>query len=592
MGINRIGHIAFLLTCYWVSYAQNFYPIVKKDNLWFHEVVIKEGTTLFSLMQEFGLSTEEIKQDNPGITDQLKTNGKILLRAKRTSFDYTVKKGDTPYGISSKFGIPLDSLYTHNEFIRAGGVKIGQHLQISQGIKRVGYVATEIAISEPAPGGSDSLISAVRTFEFSDSILEYRVRQGEKLSDISKRFLVSTEKLKSFNGLKNSTISDGMLLKIPLRVNEIVPIVPSLPAPIKTPIYSLQKNQKTLPFQPSVKSTNLKIGVFLPFNRDSIVFPLKGYQKFAFDFYMGVMTGLDSLKNLDLTGDLYFFDYQSKEESIDQLIRSGKIDRFDMFVGPMHSVDCEKLSVFSADKGIPLILPLPLTKMSKQMINNEQLFMIASELSNQISMLGKFLGESSLDKQVVLYQTGLASDTTLERQFIRDFYEHTPKNVRLILANESMLKAFSKATSPVNVVCLSQDKKQVIQVVKLMRSNNQVSLYGLREWTELKEINSVLDNQGVFNYMSTTCFDLENLRVKNFHKAFRASYETDLSKAALLGYDIIYGLVPWLAGVNPMRNGLMTTFDYGKTVQYYHSNLGLVRCRFMNFKHERNDGWK
>lgn len=592
MGINRIGHIAFLLTCYWVSYAQNFYPIVKKDNLWFHEVVIKEGTTLFSLMQEFGLSTEEIKQDNPGITDQLKTNGKILLRAKRTSFDYTVKKGDTPYGISSKFGIPLDSLYTHNEFIRAGGVKIGQHLQISQGIKRVGYVATEIAISEPAPGGSDSLISAVRTFEFSDSILEYRVRQGEKLSDISKRFLVSTEKLKSLNGLRNSTISDGMLLKIPLRVNEIVPIVPSLPAPIKTPIYSLQKNQKTLPFQPSVKSTNLKIGVFLPFNRDSIVFPLKGYQKFAFDFYMGVMTGLDSLKNLDLTGDLYFFDYQSKEESIDQLIRSGKIDRFDMFVGPMHSVDCEKLSVFSADKGIPLILPLPLTKMSKQMINNEQLFMIASELSNQISMLGKFLGESSLDKQVVLYQTGLASDTTLERQFIRDFYEHTPKNVRLILANESMLKAFSKATSPVNVVCLSQDKKQVIQVVKLMRSNNQVSLYGLREWTELKEINSVLDNQGVFNYMSTTCFDLENLRVKNFHKAFRASYETDLSKAALLGYDIIYGLVPWLAGVNPMRNGLMTTFDYGKTVQYYHSNLGLVRCRFMNFKHERNDGWK
>jgi hypothetical protein len=125
-----------------------------------------------------------------------------------------------------------------------------------------------------------------------------------------------------------------------------------------------------------------------------------------------------------------------------------------------------------------------------------------------------------------------------------------------------------------------------------MRSNNQVSLYGLREWTELKEINSLLDNQGVFNYMSTTCFDLENLRVKNFHKAFRASYETDLSKSALLGYDIMYGLVPWLVGVNPMRNGLMTTFDYGKTVQYYHSNLGLVRCRFMNFKHERNDGWK
>ena len=592
MGINRIGHIAFILICYWVSYAQNFYPIVKKNDIWFHEVVIKEGTTLFSLMQEFGLSTEEIKNDNPGITDQLKTNGKILLRAKRSTFDYTVRKGDTPYGVSTKFGIPLDSLYAHNEAIRTGGVKIGQHLQISQGIKRIAFVTPEIALTEPVSISSDSLLSAVRTFEFSDSILEYRVRQGEKLSDISKRFLVSTEKLKAFNGLKNSSISDGMLLKIPLRVNEVVPILPTIPDPIKTSNYSPQKTQKTLPFKPTLKSTNLKIGVFLPFNRDSIIFPLKGYQKFAFDFYMGVMTGIDSLKNSDLTGDLYFFDYQSKEESIDQLIRSGKIDRFDMFIGPMHPLECEKLSAFSAEKGIPLILPLPLSNMSQQMISNEQLFMVASELTTQVSMLGKLLGEHALEKQVVLYQTGLASDTTLERQFIRDFHDHAPKNTRLILANESMLKAFSKATSPVNIVCLSQDKKQVIHVVKLMRSNNQVSLYGLREWTEFKEINSVLDNQGAFYYMSTTCFDLENSRVKNFHKAFRANYETDLSKAAMLGYDVMYGLLPWLSGVHSMRNGLMTTFDYGKTVKYYHSNLGLVRCRFMNFKHERNDAWK
>jgi LysM repeat protein len=592
MGINRIGHIVFLLTCCWVSYAQNFYPIVKKDNLWYHEVVITEGTTLFSLMQEFGLSTEEIKQDNPGITDKLQANGKILLRAKRSSFDYTIKKGDTPYGVSTKFGIALDSLYAYNEGIRTVGVKVGQRLKINQGIKRVGYVATETAQVEPVQGNSDSILSAVRTFDFSDSILEYRVRQGEKLSDISKRFLVSTEKLKALNGLKNSTISDGMLLKIPLRVNEVVPIVPSLPDPIKTPNYSIQKNQITKPFQPVVKSNNLKIGVFLPFNRDSIVFPLKGYQKFAFDFYMGVMAGIDSLKRIDLTGDLYFFDYQSKEESIDQLIRSGKIDRFDLFIGPMHPVECEKLSQFSSEKGIPVILPLPQTSMSEQMSHNEQLFMIASEITNQINMLGKFLGEHSLEKQVVLYQTGLTSDTTLERQFIRNFYEFAPKNVRLILANESMLKAFSKATSPVNIVCLSQDKKQVVHVIKLMRSNNQVSLYGLREWTEFKEVNSVLENQGVFNYMSTTCFDLENARVKNFHKAFRVSYETDLSKAALLGYDVVYGLMPWLVGASTLRNGLMTTFDYGKTVQYYHANIGLAPCRFMNFKHERNDAWK
>jgi hypothetical protein len=323
-----------------------------------------------------------------------------------------------------------------------------------------------------------------------------------------------------------------------------------------------------------------------------MVFPLKGYQKFAFEFYMGVMVGIDSIKNLNINGDVYFFDYHSKEESIDQLIRSGKIDRFDLFIGPMHPLDCEKLSVFSAEKGIPLILPLPVSSMSQNMQRNEHVFMVASELSNQVVSLAQLLAKQSLTKQVVLFQTGLSSDTTLEKQFVSDFYDYAPKNARVLMANESMIKAFSKTSTPLNIVCTSQDKKQVLNLLKLTRSNPQVSLYGLREWTEWKEVNSVLENQGTFDYMSTTCFDLENSRVKNFHKAFRVSYETDLSKSVLLGYDILTGFVPWFTRGLPMRDGLMTAFEYGKTVDYYHSNVGLVNCQFKNFKHERKDGWK
>jgi LysM repeat protein len=595
MGINRVAHIVFALMITWGYIAQNYHPLIEKNGIWYHEVSIKEGMTLFSISQDLAVSSTQIKADNSGLTDQVLLGSKILVRATRSTFDYLVAKGDTPFGISKKFAITIDTLAKYNPSIMDGlqfkSLLVNQKLKINQGIKR--YALSEDIIN-PAPEfiEVDSNTMNFRNFDFSDTIIQYVVKNGDKLSEISKRYLISSARLKSINGLTSSSIKPGMTLKIPIKpaVSQVsVHTIPVKESPALEPIIN-----KSTPstYVPKPLNKALRIGVFLPFNRDSIVFPLKGYQKFAFEFYMGVMIGIDSIKHLDINGDVYFFDYHSKEESVDQLIRSGKIDRFDLFIGPMHPLDCEKLSVFSAEKGIPLILPLPVSAMSQNMQRNEHVFMVASELSNQVVSLAQLLAKQSLTQQVVLFQTGLSSDTTLEKQFVSDFYDYAPKNARVLIANESMIKAFSKTSTPLNIVCTSQDKKQVLNLLKLTRSNPQVSLYGLREWTEWKEVNSVLENQGTFDYMSTTCFDLENLRVKNFHKAFRVSYETDLTKSVLLGYDILTGFVPWFTRGIPMKTGLMTSFEYGKTVDYYHSNVGLTNCRFKNFKHERKDGWK
>jgi hypothetical protein len=595
MGINRVAHIVFTLMITWGYIAQNYHPLIEKNGIWYHEVSIKEGMTLFSISQDLAVSSTQIKADNSGLTDQVLLGSKILVRATRSTFEYLVAKGDTPFGISKKFAISIDTLAKYNPSIVDGfqfkSLVVNQKLKINQGIKR--YALPEDIIN-PAPEfiAVDSNTMSFRNFDFSDTIIQYVVKNGDKLSELSKRYLISSARLKSINGLASSSIKPGMTLKIPIKpsVSQVsIHAIPGKESPALEPIINKSTPSTYVPKQ---LNKALRIGVFLPFNRDSMVFPLKGYQKFAFEFYMGVMIGIDSIKHLDINGDVYFFDYHSKEESVDQLIRSGKIDRFDLFIGPMHPLDCEKLSVFSAEKGIPLILPLPVSAMSQNMQRNEHVFMVASELSNQVVSLAQLLAKQSLTQQVVLFQTGLSSDTTLEKQFVSDFYDYAPKNARVLIVNESMIKAFSKTSTPLNIVCTSQDKKQVLNLLKLTRSNPQVSLYGLREWTEWKEVNSVLENQGTFDYMSTTCFDLENLRVKNFHKAFRVSYETDLTKSVLLGYDILTGFVPWFTRGIPMKTGLMTSFEYGKTVDYYHSNVGLTNCRFKNFKHERKDGWK
>ena len=587
MGIKPLLILLFSMTMQGVSLAQVFFSLTTRDGVLYHEVFIREGMTLFSISQESNVSSTQIKADNPTLTDNVQLGATVFVRASRSTFTYLAVSGDTPFGIAKKFAITLDSLIAINPSL-SKGVQLNQKVLIKNGVKRW----IDASINVPAEEGEGPVVErSFRTFEFSDSVITYTVKNGDKLNDVAKRYLISLSELKAFNELRSSTISPGMNLKIPIDTHTDPVSVNPIPPKKSFSANPSKTVSKPIPLNPTPGNKSLRVGVFLPFNLDSVSFPLKGYQKFAFEFYMGVMVGIDSL-HTTMNGDVYFFDYQSKEESINALINAGKLDRFDVFIGPVHAPDCEKLSAFSMKQGIPLIIPLPIAIMNDQLRSNESLFMVASEVTPQIAALGKALGELSKNEQVVLFQTGLDSDTLLEKQFIQDFYDYAPKHSRLILANESMLKAFSKTTSPLNMVCVSQDKKQVLNVMNLLRENHLVKLFGLREWTELKEVNSVLDNQGEFHYMSTTCFDLEHPRVKKFHKAFRVAYETDLSKSVLLGYDILNTLIPWLSGNKPLSTGLMTSFDYGKTVRYYHSNIGMLPCRFVTFKHQHDESWK
>ncbi len=587
MGIKPLLILLFSMTLQGLVLAQVFFPLTTRDGVLYHEVFIREGMTLFSISQESNVSSTQIKADNPTLTDNVQLGATVFVRASRSTFSYLALSGDTPFGIAKKFAITLDSLIAINPSL-SKGVQLNQHVLIKNGVKRW----IDASINVPAEEGEGPVVErSFRTFEFSDSVITYTVKNGDKLNDVAKRYLISLSELKAFNELRSSTISPGMNLKIPIDTHTDLVSVNPIPPKKSFSANPSKIVDKPIPLNPKPGNKSLRVAVFLPFNLDSVSFPLKGYQKFAFEFYMGIMVGIDSL-HTTMNGDVYFFDYQSKEESINALISAGKLDRFDVFIGPVHAPDCNKLSAFSMKQGIPLIIPLPIANMNDQLRSNESLFMVASEVTPQIAVLGKTLGELSKNEQVVLFQTGLDSDTLLEKQFIQNFYDYAPKNSRLILANEPMLKAFSKTTSPLNMVCVSQDKKQVVNVMNLFRENHLVELFGLREWTELKEVNSVLDNQGAFNYMSTTCFDLERPRVKKFHKAFRVAYETDLSKSVLLGYDILNTLIPWLSGNKPLSTGLMTSFDYGKTVRYYHSNIGMLPCRFVTFKHQQDESWK
>jgi len=93
---------------------------------------------------------------------------------------YTVKKGDSLFGISHKFNVSVDTLITTNNLKNAQYLQIGAKLKI------------------PNMNG-----------------IFYTVKKGDNLSGISKRYDVSVNKIVDINDLPSSVINEHQRLFIP-----------------------------------------------------------------------------------------------------------------------------------------------------------------------------------------------------------------------------------------------------------------------------------------------------------------------------------------------------------------------------------------
>ncbi len=113
----------------------------------------------------------------------------ITYSANATIY-YKVKKGDSLSKIAKKFGLSVNQIKRANR-IKSSKIYVGQRLKI------------------PA-----NRIHTVRTTK---KYIIYRVKRGDFLGKIAKKFRVTVAEIKRVNGLKKSTIYPGQRLKIPVK---------------------------------------------------------------------------------------------------------------------------------------------------------------------------------------------------------------------------------------------------------------------------------------------------------------------------------------------------------------------------------------
>lgn len=158
---------------------------------------VRSGETLSTIASRYGVSIAQLKMTNrirtnlirPGQRLRIPFGGADVVSDTKI---YTVKAGDTLSTIASRYGVSVVRLKRANR-LSGGSLRIGDRLEIP----------TQVAVSD-AP----KRVAKSRT---------HRVRSGESLYTIGKRYGVSVDRLKAANGLRRNTIRVGQELVIPAR---------------------------------------------------------------------------------------------------------------------------------------------------------------------------------------------------------------------------------------------------------------------------------------------------------------------------------------------------------------------------------------
>lgn len=172
------------LTSNLLSIGQNLYIPNKETDVTTSEYIVSKGDTLYGIAQKFGTTVDNLKSINNLTTDSLAIGQILKIPSEESNTNtYTVKSGDTLYGIASKYNTTVDELKSLNN-LTSNTLSIGQTLKI--------------------PSGTTS-----------DNSSTYTVKSGDTLYGIANKYDTTVDAIKNLNNLSSNNLSIGQVLKIP-----------------------------------------------------------------------------------------------------------------------------------------------------------------------------------------------------------------------------------------------------------------------------------------------------------------------------------------------------------------------------------------
>ncbi len=633
--------ISFLIILFFSTMVWSQVPVERsKDKIVISGVtyylhIVKKGETIYSISKAYGITSEELTRENPPALNGLKEGQSIRIPEKivtaapplqtasvlQTARDenrfiyHRLQTGETIYFLAKKYSV------SENEIVKSNpGIDINK--------LPLGY---EIAIPRK------EFMNAKETFNNQQAKLYYhKVINGETMASIARKYGLTVRELRRENrDVRFPQVGD--YLRIPgMKIAEVLPDVPVYADTVQVireePVVILEKPSGytsvsnlrgsyniavLLPFYLSENSTRNSIDssstvkgkkIYNINRSDDWIYP----RSLGFvEMYEGILLAADTLRALGVNINISVFDIKSDTVEVIKLIRTGKLDKMDLIIGPVHSANLSIVASYAGSLGIPVVSPVQLNNNSV-LENNPFLFMAGSTLEVAQNALARKMGDYPTSNIVLIHSSStedmadiskLGSMILNELSYKMPFEEIKLRDMifysRSVFGNDSinrLANALSDRTGNV-IIIASEDtpvmSESLTNIHSLSRRFN-LNVFGYPGMRYLDNIDhKVCFDLGLMIY-SPYWIDFKQQDIIQFNSDFRAKFLTEPSEMsyAWQGYDIVYYFISGLAIhgkdfiYHPEIHNpdlLHTEFDFRrKTVNDGFENQKLYLVRYSN----------
>jgi len=345
------------------------YPIVQVDGKNYYSYTVEPKDGLYGISRKFGVSQADLHACNKGLESGL-TIGQIILvpvvgpvakdNPAGSFVTHEVLPKQTLYSLSRQYGVSVDELIANNPESKSG-LTVGMLLKIpvktppvtKQTVKAP--VPTPPVVTKPAPKveKEEKAEAPKRT---------HVVQRKETLYSISRQYDISVEELTRANNITSIKVGQELIIPMPQKQEQIETTIeePSIKV-VENPTMAVKKGDLDLinnpqPVKPAAQNPNaLRIAVLLPFMLETPY--IDASVNYFWDFYRGILLGLNEVKKSGISVDLYTFDIEKNQATLDSVLRLPVLKTMDLIIGPAYSNQVAAVSRFSRDNRIHMVVP-------------------------------------------------------------------------------------------------------------------------------------------------------------------------------------------------------------------------------------------
>lgn len=571
-----------------------------------HTVAAQE--TFFGIARKYNITVPELRNANPGITklqpgqvltipekgsevtvqhkqEEKQTEQEITGSIPET---YIVQAGETLFSISRRFNMSVDKINNLNPGL-TNGLKAGQTIRLKevQGIQEPQYTTIQ-----------DTIVSYTY----------HRVRQGETLFRIGKRYGVSSEELIKHNPHATEGLQPRQVLQIPVYKITFKKVLSDAKPPVReevpeTPEPSIPEDCRSLADQEKTYNIALMLPFFLGAGQEFLpsdtLMPGDGQNQnrsYEFiQFYYGAMLAIDSLGKLGLNSTVHVYDVDNTPESVVRVIAKPELSGMDLIIGPLYSGNFDRMARFAASHKIRIINPL--STRTDFLLNNPYTIKAQSSSKDQVHILASFIKNNFAGHNIIVVRQFSFSENETSEVFKKEFDEAGLNEVIYIRDSlDGVKRSLSKKHENI-IIGLSTDKVFIMDLIRNLndiRGDYNITCFGMREWEEFG-----LDTEHIVNLRlhlpSGSYIDYNSEPVKKFIRLYRTTYNTEPlpNRFAFESFDITWYFVSAMMKYGaafeeclPSYNyrGLQIPFLFEPQGRHGFENKGLTIYKIQDYK--------